>query len=244
MRIKSPRETLSALTVVELVVILVVAWVAAALVLPIFEARRTHYIGEQTHALSNAKQIALAMRLYADDHNGNFPSYTLRDGKPTTTPVPDSNTAFAQLFPTYINYETIFWVSQSPFCAPTPPDGIFDKKPLDTPVETLKRGENAWACVLGLNSNSDASFPFIVSGFANPARHTYSTETTFKSAAGKSLQVILVHPDGSGVVVRVDPASMGITGYNGSGAATGDIFTTANSANGWLTPANTVVNPK
>ena len=64
----------------------------------------------QFNALENAGSIVLALRLYASDHAGNYPSFTLRDGKPTGIPVPDSNTAFAQLFPDYINIESVFWL--------------------------------------------------------------------------------------------------------------------------------------
>jgi hypothetical protein len=49
--------------------------------------------------------------------------------------------------------------------------------------------------------------------------------------------------DGSGIVANIDQSTMTVTGSNGS-ATPGDIFTTANAANGWLTPANVVVNPK
>src|SRR5947208_14810458 len=79
--------------------------------------------GKQTKALSNAKQIALALRLYASDHDGTYPSTTLdASGNPTTTDVSTSNDAFAQLFPTYIKSEAIFYVGGSAWCAPGPPD--------------------------------------------------------------------------------------------------------------------------
>lgn len=46
------------------------------------------------------------------------------------------------------------------------------------------------------------------------------------------------------MVLKVDQATMTVVGPNGAGAQGDDIFTTANGANGWLTPANYVVNPK
>ncbi|HVV72242.1 MAG TPA: hypothetical protein VG733_04140 [Chthoniobacteraceae bacterium] len=193
--------------------------------------------------LGNARQIALALQLYAQDHGGKFPSYTLQNGTPTTTPVADSNTAFAQLFPTYVDQEALFWVPQSAFCSPNPPDEIIDKPPLDSPVQTLKSGENEWAYVLGLGTSSGPEFPLLADGFADPVAHTYTSDRSKKGGVWNGRKALLIHADGSANVLDVNQSTMTITGSNG-GPAPGDIFTTANSANGWLGPDNTVVNPK
>ena len=229
------------ITLVEAVIIIALVAIVAALIFPPYTGPRVK--SANVKALSNARQISLALRLYADDHGGKYPSFTLKDGKPTTTPVRDSNTAFAQLFPDYLTTEAIFWVPQSPFCSTNPPDEITDKPPLDTPVDTLKPGENEWAYVLQLTESSAPAFPLIASGFADPVAHTYTADSTKKGGRWKGAQVIVTRLDGSSAVLPIDQATMQVTGSNGA-ATPGDIFTTANSANGWLAPENTVVNPK
>ncbi|HVV72243.1 MAG TPA: hypothetical protein VHI52_12210, partial [Verrucomicrobiae bacterium] len=199
--------------------------------------------GFDVQSLNNAKQIALAMRLYADDHDGKFPSFTLRNGAPTTTPVADSNTAFAQLFPTYVSEEALFWVPQSAFCSTKPPDEITDTPPLDTPVKTLEQGENEWAYVLGLRADSSKDFPLVADGFANPAAHTYTTDKSNKGGHLEGGRAIVIHVDGSGIITHLDPATLQVTGSNG-GTSPGDIFTTGHAAMGWLQPENKVVNPR
>jgi prepilin-type N-terminal cleavage/methylation domain-containing protein len=241
MKITSSRNARSGLTLIELLVVIALIAIVVSLADPF-----DHHIqvrGAQTKALSNAKQIALALKLYASDHNGEYPSFALKDGKPNKTPVTDSNTAFAQLFPDYVQVESIFWLSKSAFCSATPPDEIMDNPALDTPVNTLKKGENEWACVVGLNDKSNPAMPLITSGFASAASHTYSKDPTQRGGVWKGLNAIVVHVDGSGSVAKVDPNSLMVIGSNGDGM-TGDIFTTANAANGWLTPSNPVVNPR
>lgn len=239
------RRGQSAFTLMEVIIFLMILAVLAILAVPVF--MKVNAKGEQVKALSNAKQIALAMRLYASDNDGAFPSFTLHNGKPTATVVPDSNTAFAQLFPDYIQEEAIFWLKNSAFCSPNPPDEVTDKTALDTPVETLKKGENEWAYVVRLNDTSNSDVPLLADGFADPAQHTYTADPTRPGGVWKGQVAIVVHCDTSGEVMKVDPATMTVTGPNtsrGKAGPAGDIFTTANSASGWLNPANTVANPK
>src|ERR1700677_3167728 len=143
----------SAFTLIELLVVITIIAILAGIALPVFTSVQVK--GAQTKALSNAKQIALALRLYASDNNGIYPSFTLQSGQPTTTTVSDSNTAFAQLFPTYVQQEAIFWLSKSAWCTPNPPNELQDNPPLDTPVLTLASGENEWAYVRFLSDSSN-----------------------------------------------------------------------------------------
>ncbi|HVV72241.1 MAG TPA: hypothetical protein VG733_04145 [Chthoniobacteraceae bacterium] len=225
----------------EVVVVIAVVAILALLLPPAYSNLSER--SRQASALHNAQSIAMAMRLYASDNNGQYPSYTLRDGKPTTTRVADSNTAFAQLFPTYVTYEGIFWVKNSGFCSANPPDEVRDDPPLETPVHTLAKGENEWAYVPGLTDSSNPAVPLIADGFANPATHTYATQPEQRGGVWKGRKAIVVRADSSGAIVSIDPATLQVLGPNG-GPAPGDIFTTANSANGWLQPENKVVNPK
>src|SRR6202453_2193097 len=140
----SQRRGQPAFTIFELLLLLMILAILAGIALPVFASVQKK--GMQTKALSNAKQIALALRLYASDNNGIYPSYQLSNGVPGSAVVNDSNTAFAQLFPTYVQTEDIFWLTKSAWCAayPNGPDDQVDNPPVDTPVKTLEAGENEW----------------------------------------------------------------------------------------------------
>ena len=230
----------SAFTLIELLVVITIIAILAGIALPVFTSVQVK--GAQTKALSNAKQIALALRLYSSDNNGIYPSFTLQNGAPTTTTVNDSNTAFAQLFPTYVQSENIFYLAKSAF-TPTVPDEVTDNPPVDTPVNTLKAGENEWAYVLNQNDSSNPAEPLIADGFASKTAHTYTKDATVKGGVWKGVNAIVVRADSSGKVEQVNQGDYTIHGPNGA-ATQGDIFTTANANNGWLGQANAVVNPQ
>jgi type II secretory pathway pseudopilin PulG len=222
------------------VVISIIA-ILAGIALPVFGSVQVK--GAQTKALSNAKQIGTALRLYAVDNNGVFPSNALKTGKPGDTPVEDSNSAFAQLMPDYLQSEDIFWLTKSKWCNLSPPDNQLDTTVLDKPDKTLSAGENEWAYVLGLNDTSNPSFPVIANGFVDKVSHKYSINEGEKGGVWKGKQAIVVRVDTSGSVMKVDRTDLIVKGPNG-GTTDGDIFETKNGDKGWLSEANKVVNPK
>jgi prepilin-type N-terminal cleavage/methylation domain-containing protein len=231
----------SAFTLIELLVVISIIAILAGIALPVFKGALVR--AAQAKALGNAKQIALALKMYSMDHSGVYPSYTLQGGDPSTTPVSDSNTAFAQLFPAYIPTEQTFWLSKSKFCTTNVPDEVTDNPPSDTPTQTLKSGENEWAYVLGLTDTSNPSVPLLANGFADKTAHKYSRDASQKGGVWEGQASIIIRADNSGAIVQVNSADLTVRGANG-GATQGDIFTTANSANGWLGADNIVVNPK
>ncbi len=157
-----------AFTLIELLVVISIIAILAGIALPVFGSVQIK--GAQTKALSNAKQIGTALRLYAVDNNGTYPSYNLgANGKPATPPVTctTSNVAFAQLIPDYLPNEDIFWLTKSHWCNPTPPDNQMDPPGTYTPVLTLATGENEWAYVPTLNDTSNPTFPLIADGFTS-----------------------------------------------------------------------------
>lgn len=224
-------------TLLELLVVISIIAILAAIALPVFSAVQVK--GQQTHALSNAKQIAMALRLYAADNNGNYPSYTLSNGRPTTTPISDSNAAFAQLFPVYVQDEEIFWLSKSGFCNAAPPDEVTDPAGTDAPQETLKVGENGWAYVLALDDTSSPALPLITTGFSDAQSHTYTADPTQPGGLWNGHTAIVVREDNSATPLPVNQSDMTVHGPRGS-AGVGDIFA---SADQWLGATNTVVNP-
>ena len=81
-------------------------------------------------------------------------------------------------------------------------------------------------------------------GFNSASGHTYVQDQTQKGGVWKGLNAIVIRADSSGTVSKVNSDGT-VHGPNGSsGGAQGDIFTTANGAQGWLGTTNVVVNPK
>jgi len=240
------KNNITAFTLIELLVVISIIAILASIALPAFVSVQTK--GSQTKALSNGKQIALAMRLYGSDHDGIYPSYVVdANGVATTTPptnVASSNDAFCQLFPTYLKTESIFYVGGSRFCNPAPPDEQQDTAAGPNTL-TLAAGENEWAYVLHLNDTFNPSCPLIADGFANASSHTYSLDQSAIGGVWKGQNAVVVRADGSsGAAQKVDRATLTVVGPNATaGGAPGDIFTTANGANGWLGVTNVVVNP-
>ena len=230
-----------AFTLIELLVVITIIAILAGIALPVYKGAQLR--AAQVRATSNARQIGIALRMYAGDHSGIFPSYTLQNGQPSTATVSDSNTAFAQLFPTYIDSETVFWLAKSKFCSTNPPDNYYDVPMLDTPVNTLESGENEWAYVLGLSDTSSGEVPLLMDGMASPTAHTYSTDGTQKGGVWGGQSAIVVRVDSSVALEQVNQTDMTIHGANGS-LAGGDIFVTTNASHDWLGTSNTVVNPK
>ena len=231
-----------AFTLIELLVVISIIAILAGIALPVFSSVQVK--GAQTKALSNAKQIGLACKLYATDNDGKFPSKTISGSRPTTTDVTDSNSAFAQLFPDYLQSEQIFYQAKSAW-TPTPPDDQIDNPLTTTPANnTLKTAENHWAYVINLSDTSNASLPLIADGFeaGAAAAHTYSTDETVKGGVWKGKNAIIIRCDTSGSILKINATSRTVEGPNG-GNTNGDIFTTNNAANGWLGLSNTAVNP-
>jgi prepilin-type N-terminal cleavage/methylation domain-containing protein len=242
---KIKKSYIKAFTLIELLVVISIIAILAGIALPVFSSVKVK--GQQTKALSNAKQIGLALRLYSGDNNGLYPSYTLDAAtqQPTTTLVSSSNDAFCQVFPTYLQSEQIFWLAGSAWCSAAQPDDVIDNPTVVPSQQTLKTGENEWAYVLGLNDSSNPAVPLIADGFVSGGEtsHKYTKIQTDKGGVWKGLNAIVIRADSSGSVATVNTTDQSIHGPNG-GAAPGDIFTTGNAANGWLGTTNTVVNPK
>src|SRR4051812_39502180 len=78
----------SAFTLVELLVIISIIGILAALLLPVLGKARES--GRATACLSNLRQLGLALQLYVQDHNNRLP--TMFDAPVNTNSLPATNT--------------------------------------------------------------------------------------------------------------------------------------------------------
>src|SRR5437868_5283386 len=113
------RKALAAFTLIELLIVITIIAVLAGIALPAYNGVKER--GDQTKDLSNAKQIALALRQFAIDNNGAYPSKKVDatakgdySAAPATLPS-SSNEAFWWLFPNYLQSEQIFSVTGSAY---------------------------------------------------------------------------------------------------------------------------------
>ena len=231
MKLPSPK-TQSAFTLIELLVVISIIAILAGIALPVFG--QVQVKGAQTKVLSNIKQVGTACRLFADDYNGLYPTYTLdENNKLSSNKVSDSNEAFAQLFSAgYMETEQIFFVAKSAF-TPKPPDEKFKNS-----GETLESGENHFAYVLGCTTTSPATWPLIADGFASDSSHTYSKVESEKGGVWKGKKAIVLRCDNSGTVEQVNKQLKVPGNPNGN-----DLFDNS-GIEGWMGTNNKTVNPK
>lgn len=121
-------------------------------------ARQLDNAGRVGQAINNSKQIIIALRLYAGDHDGKYPDAMAPHAR-------SSNEVFHLLFKEGIlETERIFGCSRSPFL----PDGNIGTAP--DFLEALKPGENHWAMTKGLNDAMNGCVPLV---FENPSEATW-----------------------------------------------------------------------
>lgn len=70
-----------AFTLIELLVVIAIISILASILFPVFARARSKARG--TACSSNMRQLALALRMYADDYDGTFALWSLIGGSPT-----------------------------------------------------------------------------------------------------------------------------------------------------------------
>ena len=113
--------------------------------------------------LSNAKHIAVGLKLYASDNDGTFPAYDDPDGAKTI--FQSSNAALGSLLKTYGVVKVLFFNKYSAWCKA-------QKAPAADDRFKLLPGECDWAYVRGLTETMQGDFPLLANAFA-PGTHTY-----------------------------------------------------------------------
>jgi prepilin-type N-terminal cleavage/methylation domain-containing protein len=230
------RGRISAFTLIELLVVIAIIAVLASIALPVFSSVMER--GAQTKDLANAKQIALACKLFAGDHDGKFPYQNGTADPPVDVAPPGSgpsNAIFASLIPTYTSQEKIFYVSKSAW-SPTVPDEV------TTTGNRLEQGTNNYGYMFGLTETDNPSYPLVFDA-PNTTVGVYSANPGSKGGVWKGKKAIVVHTDASGTVENIDQATLTILGKTG-GAAPANILVPSVGPPIWMDPAvNSVLLP-
>jgi hypothetical protein len=183
---QNPRRTMQAASAVEILVIVMVSVVLAGFMFPGFH--RTCVRSPQTRALAQTKQVGLALKLYAGDHDDVYPDGTNLHGETIRT----SNDAFRSLFPTYTQSETLFGNRLSAWQRSVPDNVI-------TPIsEALKPGENVYAYVAGFKADADPSWPLVAEGTDGTGH--YATDQNARGGVWKGTSAIVIRNDNSGAL--------------------------------------------
>lgn len=186
----------SAFTLIELLVVITIIAILAGIALPVYSTIQER--GQQTKALSQAKQIALALRLYAADNGGSYPSQGDDDpnsddpNSDETLSGIDADKYLATLVPAYVPNEEIFFVNGSNASTETPD--------LD---ETLDPGENHWAYVEGLRDTSSPRIPLLADAMKSVG--TWTAVEGDKGGLWKGKKAIVIRVDQSGSIENLDP---------------------------------------
>jgi len=236
------KQTSAAFTLIELLVVIAIIAVLASIALPAYNGVKER--ADQTKDLSNAKQIALALRQFAIDNNGNYPSKAPATDYSTGTALTTggfSNDAFWWLFPNYLQSEVIFAVSGSAY-TPSVPDNRLDPTNAGTRTNTLAAGENTYAYVSGLTDTSNPTFPLVADGFANGSvAYTNNKAKTGGVWSGKKAVVVLC--DASGALMPLNTTDYQVKRTDSTGAKV-NMFTGTTDGTWIDSTANPVLNPQ
>src|SRR5437762_3884775 len=182
MKINKPKTFSSAFTLIELLVVIAIIAILASIALPVFSSVQER--GKQTKDLSNGKQIALALKQFALDNNGNFPQKvpgTDYAAAAALTAANKSNDAFWWLLPTYTTAEDIFVVPGSAWNPNGADNNLGTDQTTGTRTNILANGECGYLYITNLNDTSNPQYPLLADGGATATSTAY---TNIKSAPG------------------------------------------------------------
>ncbi|HEY5747873.1 MAG TPA: type II secretion system protein [Chryseolinea sp.] len=215
-------------TLVELLVVITIIGILASIALPVFNSVQVR--GAQIKSLANAKQIALALKMFAGDNDGIFPR---QDTPASLSTAPGtSNEAFRVLFPDYIQNETIFANAKSSY-SPLKPDNNY------AVGSALIAGENTYAYFLDLTDSSNPSWPLVVD--APDASNQYPVGgILIPGSVWDGKKAIIVRIDQSGAVEDVDATAQFVKRTKGATAPPGStnvLVPVATPGSEWLAGA-------
>jgi prepilin-type N-terminal cleavage/methylation domain-containing protein len=215
----SPTNSTSAFTLIELLVVISIIVLLAALATPGYKTATMN--AQMMNALSNARQVGIALHMQANDNGGLYSSGSNSYGQQIVT----SNDAFRSLFPTYLDNEKVFTISRAKV-------GNHADNVIDPSTEILKAGENAYAYIEGLSTSSNSNWPLIVDEDDGSGHYTTVETNLGGTWAGTKAIVIrtdisaslvpLLGPSTQRYIPRFDDSSknaLSVSDYMGSGAS-------------------------
>jgi prepilin-type N-terminal cleavage/methylation domain-containing protein len=229
----------TAFTLIELLVVISIIAVLAGIALPVYSTVQER--GAQTKDLSNAKQIALACKLYAADNDGKFPDKDGQGAEPPVTALTSSSTsnqAFACLVPNYLPSEKLFYLGKSAW-SPNLPD-----EKTTAASDRCEAKTNNFAYELGLTEISNPIFPLIADApnTGGPSA-VYSTDPNAKGGVWKGKKAVVIRCDMSGAVETATLSGTGTSILKGQvgGSTPDDIFKPSAT---WLSASNSLLLPE
>jgi prepilin-type N-terminal cleavage/methylation domain-containing protein len=186
-------RTQQGFTLIELLVVITIIALLASLAMPVYGTVTEK--GNITKTINNAKQIFLALKVYASDNDGRYPD-SAKDDTGKSIDAKDSNTVFRQLFiANILADERIFNSPASPFIA----DGNIGTAPSFD--KALDKGENHWAMMGGLNDSASPGSPVVFENAktsdADPAWDTKSVGKSTKGRVWSGPSIVVGLNDGS-----------------------------------------------
>ena len=248
-------KTSSAFTLIELLVVIAIIAILASIALPAFSSVQER--AKQTKDMSNGKQIALALRQFALDNNGEYPNKVYGGGldytaAPLLTAANRSNDAFRWLLPTYVNSEDIFVVPGSAW-SPAGDDNSLDAVvgtsggatyPPGPDATTLATGEVGYSYITALSDTSNPQFPLLCDGWTAGSAQTYTSDKTVAGGVWGGQRTIVIFVDGSGQVMRNNNQTTTTATFVTRPAHTYNIFDNTQPATEvWLSAANVQLFP-
>lgn len=156
------RKRRKGFTLVELLVVIAIIVALAALATPqIFKALKRAALAE---AISNARQVKLALDSFANDFDGVYPSDDTADEVAEgLAGGQNSNAYLKQLHMAGIaDSEIIFWVKNSPVANKRPPDNKIKDGNRPSQNEILKAGDCHWAYVVDHDNTDNGTRPILM----------------------------------------------------------------------------------
>jgi prepilin-type N-terminal cleavage/methylation domain-containing protein len=179
----------SAFTLIELLVVISIIAIIAALAMPAFSGFMLK--GRMTEQMSNGRGIGTAMKNYASDHSGQYPTY--KDPDDAASIVNNSNDAFELLLKGYLDDKKVFFNKSSAWCRVVPKSENTAKK--------VQPGENDWAYVRGIKDTSPSTWPVLANAFAQGGT-TYLADPAKKGGVWKGTKAVVVWAGGNAEVVE------------------------------------------
>ncbi|MEK0451455.1 MAG: hypothetical protein RL088_3723 [Verrucomicrobiota bacterium] len=182
----------SGFTLIELLVVISIIAILAGFALPVFT--RAQKSGRLSNSLNNANQISKALKMYAMDTGGIYPTY--KDPEDATQLVATSNEALELLMPKYSKSKLIFVEKNSAWCKGQTQgsDGANQYK--------LNPKDCDWTYVRGLSETNDPRLPLLATAFSEGGK-VYVKDTTKKGGVWGGEDAILVSVDHSCKQVNV-----------------------------------------